>query len=56
MEKYPNKYFVETGTHVGNSVQLALDCGFEKIITMEINPEKLNTQRKDSPKKLKKVE
>ena len=41
LEKYPNKYFVETGTHVGNSVQLALDCGFEKIITMEINPEKV---------------
>ena len=36
LEKYPNKYFVETGTHIGNSVQLALDCGFEKIITMEI--------------------
>lgn len=42
LEKYPNKYFVETGTHIGNSVQLALDCGFEKIITMEINPEKVN--------------
>ncbi len=41
LKKYQNKYFVETGTHVGNSVQLALDCGFEKIITMEINPEKV---------------
>lgn len=41
LEKYPNKYFVETGTHIGNSVQLALDCEFEKIITMEINPEKV---------------
>lgn len=42
LEKYLNKYFVETGTYIGNSVQLALDCGFEKIITMEINPEKVN--------------
>ena len=37
LEKYPNKYFIETGTHIGNSVRLALDSGIEKIITMEIN-------------------
>ena len=41
LEKYSNKYFVETGTHLGNSVQLALDCEFEKVISMEINPEKV---------------
>ena len=41
LSKYPNKYFVETGTNIGNSVQLALDCGFEKIITMEISTKKV---------------
>lgn len=52
LEKYPNKYFVETGTHVGNSVQLALDCGFEKIITMEINPEKVEHAKKRFSKEI----
>ena len=46
LEKYPNKYFVETGTSLGDSVQVALDCGFEKIITMEINPEKVKNAKK----------
>lgn len=52
LEKYPNKYFVETGTHVGNSVQLALDCGFEKIITMEINPEKVESAKQRFSKEI----
>lgn len=46
LEKYPNKYFVETGTNIGNSVQLALDCGFEKVITMEIDPKKVESVKK----------
>jgi hypothetical protein len=41
LEKYPNKYFVETGTCWGDTVQLALECGFKKIITMEISAEKV---------------
>tara|TARA_B100000925_G_C21956047_1_gene451240 strand:- start:497 stop:1036 length:540 start_codon:yes stop_codon:yes gene_type:complete len=54
LEKYPNKYFVETGTHIGNSVQLALDCGFEKIITMEINPEKVEHAKERFSKEIEK--
>lgn len=52
LEKYPNKYFVETGTYLGNSVQLALDCGFEKIITMEINPDKVEKVKKRFSKEI----
>ena len=29
------KYFVETGTHEGHSVQFALDLGFEEILSCE---------------------
>lgn len=52
LEKYPNKYFVETGTSLGDSVQLALNCGFEKIITMEINPEKVERAKKRFSKEI----
>lgn len=52
LEKYPNKYFVETGTSLGDSVQVALDCGFEKIITMEINPEKVKNAKKRFSKQI----
>jgi len=38
LEKYVNHTFVETGTYLGDSVQLALECGFEKIISIEIEP------------------
>jgi len=37
--KYPNKIFVETGTHMGDGVAMALACGFEKIYSVELNPE-----------------
>lgn len=30
------KYFVETGTHLGGSVQFALDLGFEQIFSCEM--------------------
>jgi len=33
--KYKNKYFIETGTFTGGAVQLALDCGFEFIRSIE---------------------
>ena len=52
LAKYPNKYFVETGTHIGNSVQLALDCGFEKIITMEISTKKVEYARERFSKEI----
>ncbi len=34
-----NKYFVETGTYKGGGIQVALDVGFEHIISIEIDPE-----------------
>lgn len=39
LSKYPNEIFIETGTSVGDGVALALECGFKKIYTIEINPE-----------------
>ena len=35
--KYPNRVFVETGTYIGDSVQMALDAGFEKIYSIELS-------------------
>jgi len=37
--EYKNDYriFVETGTYKGGSVELALECGFEKIYTIDIS-------------------
>jgi|TARA_R110000796_G_scaffold140149_4_gene256292 hypothetical protein len=34
--KLDNKIFFETGTHKGESVQTALDLGFEKVVTVEL--------------------
>lgn len=39
LEKYPNPVFIETGTLWGDAVQVALDCGFTTIYTIELNPE-----------------
>lgn len=36
LSKYPNKYFVESGLFRGDSVALALDAGFENIISIEL--------------------
>lgn len=43
--KYKNshKIFVETGTHFGDSVDVALNLGFEKIISVETVEEFYNT-------------
>jgi hypothetical protein len=35
--RYPNKFFVETGTYLGDSVQLALDAGFEHVVSIELS-------------------
>ena len=40
LSKYKNKNFVETGTLWGEAVEIALECGFEKIYSIEIDPEK----------------
>lgn len=35
----PNCVFVETGSHIGETIQLALDVGFKKIISIEFGKE-----------------
>lgn len=35
-EKYPNKYFIETGSYTGTGIQMAIDAGFEKIYSIEL--------------------
>jgi hypothetical protein len=35
-KKYLNKYFVETGTFKGEGLDIALDCGFEYVDSIEI--------------------
>ena len=39
LKKYYNELFVETGTYLGDSVELALNVGFKKIISVEIDSE-----------------
>jgi hypothetical protein len=45
LEKYPNDIFVETGTLYGESVRLAIACGFKKIYSIEINPDLVQSNR-----------
>src|ERR1700730_10359546 len=37
-KKYLNKYFVETGTYAGDSVQHAAESGFSIIFSIELSP------------------
>lgn len=37
-KEFPNPYFVETGTYNGDAIQLAIDAGFERIISMDVDP------------------
>jgi hypothetical protein len=37
LSKYKNNYFFETGTYLGDSVELALKLGFDKVISIEID-------------------
>lgn len=39
LSKYVNHSFFETGTYLGDSVKLALECGFEKVISVELMEE-----------------
>lgn len=39
LQKYVNHTFFETGTYLGDSVKLAMELGFEEIISIEIDPE-----------------
>jgi hypothetical protein len=36
--KYPNKYFIETGTYYGSAIRIALESGFKKIYSIELSP------------------
>lgn len=36
-KKYPNKWFVETGSYKGDGIQRALDAGFDRIISVELS-------------------
>jgi hypothetical protein len=36
LSKYVTDVFFETGTYLGDSVKLALECGFKKVISIEI--------------------
>lgn len=35
---YKDTVFVETGSHTGDTIQLALDCGFKRVISIELSP------------------
>jgi hypothetical protein len=39
LQKYISHTFFETGTYLGDSVKLALEVGFKRIISIEIDPE-----------------
>lgn len=45
LEKYKNDIFVETGTLWGEAIEVALECGFKKIYSIEIDPEKIAFNR-----------
>ena len=36
LKKFLNPYFIETGSHIGNGIQSAIDCGFDNIISIEL--------------------
>jgi len=40
LSKYVNPIFVETGTADGGGVKTAIECGFERIYSIEINQDK----------------
>ena len=37
LSKYPNATFIETGTFRGDTAALALRCGFERVLTVELS-------------------
>ena len=51
-KKFPNQYFVETGSHQGTGIKKALDAGFEHVYSFEIFPcfyEKCKTTFAENP-------
>lgn len=50
---YVNPVFVETGSYSGDGIQAALDSGFDRVISMELNPPNYNECKSrfmDNPK------
>ena len=37
LSKYPNAIFIETGTYTGYTTAMALRCGFERVLTVELS-------------------
>lgn len=37
LSKHPNTIFIETGTYMGATTALALRCGFERVLTVELS-------------------
>jgi hypothetical protein len=37
LSKYPNTIFLETGTYTGYTTAMALRCGFERVLTVELS-------------------
>ena len=35
--KFPNEYFIETGTYIGDGIQNAIDAGFKNIYSIELS-------------------
>lgn len=36
-KNYPNHYFIETGSYIGNGITQAIDAGFNNIISIELS-------------------
>jgi hypothetical protein len=50
--KYKNDIFIETGTALGDGVDIALSCGFKQVYSIEIDPpwfKKCQDKFKDNP-------
>lgn len=52
LNKYKNNIFFETGTHWGGGVELALSCGFKKIYTCELSPQKIEFNKSKFAKEI----
>jgi hypothetical protein len=51
--RFPNQWFVETGTYAGDGVQAALDAGFPHVISMDVDEANYNRaleRFKDDPR------
>lgn len=46
LKKYINPVFVETGSGKGSGIQKALDAGFKRVISIELDPENYKTVKK----------